>query len=619
MNVPVHRLSVVEFDELAVGRGGTAGELLAGQLSKRLLQVLAVLSETARRHPDIYADGGLAESYAELAAARQQSKAAVDAVLLHPLVGAWVSHTLRRLMSHGDGGVALEDDLGHFGAIAAVAAIAAGRHFELTMRVRADGTLMVPTFGVARPGPVARWGARWCRARWRPGIDIELCLDDVEATVPVGSTDLRPDWSPVRKVSSVVAGCRLDVELDDVDPYRDCHGLGAADRLPQAAVARWQSCLDEAWELLVRRHRALAQPLASGVAVLVPLDHKDRVAELGRVTGVSATVSDACGAVALTEPPDGAALAATLVHEFQHSKLSALLDLVPLHRADLQTVFYAPWRADPRPLHGLLHGAYAHLALVDLWQDLRWTHTGSLQRMAHFEFTRWRRVLRQVLRTLQASGLLTPAGERFVDQMCRRLAQLPANGVPPEIEALARQAMLDHWLTWRLRNLRPDPEWLVTAGTAWLAGERCPPVPPSSAVVGGAVAAADARLELTYRRLEATQHCAGGPDLGAGLGSVIDADVSLVGDDPVSAARQYREALTAAPDRADWWVGLALAHRQLGTPVARALTARLEYVYGLHRHLRAVTGMAPDVLVLADWAVAGSTHDEHFSVASSAR
>ncbi|MFC6481384.1 HEXXH motif-containing putative peptide modification protein [Streptomyces goshikiensis] len=30
--------------------------------------------------------------------------------------------------------------------------------------------------------------------------------------------------------------------------------------------------------------------------------------------------------------------------------------------------FWAPWRSDPRPLEGLLHGAYAHLALAGYWQ-----------------------------------------------------------------------------------------------------------------------------------------------------------------------------------------------------------------------------------------------------------
>ena len=49
----------------------------------------------------------------------------------------------------------------------------------------------------------------------------------------------------------------------------------------------------------------------------------------------------------------------TLVHEFQHSKLSAMLDLVPLTDPDDHGRYFAPWRVDPRPLAGLLQGVYA--------------------------------------------------------------------------------------------------------------------------------------------------------------------------------------------------------------------------------------------------------------------
>ncbi|GAA3084559.1 hypothetical protein GCM10020254_31220 [Streptomyces goshikiensis] len=62
------------------------------------------------------------------------------------------------------------------------------------------------------------------------------------------------------------------------------------------------------------------------------------------------------------------ALAATLVHEVQHGKLAALADILTLHTADRTPASGPPWRSDPRPLEGLLHGAYAHLALAGYWQ-----------------------------------------------------------------------------------------------------------------------------------------------------------------------------------------------------------------------------------------------------------
>ena len=54
---------------------------------------------------------------------------------------------------------------------------------------------------------------------------------------------------------------------------------------------------------------------------------------------------------------DAPALAAALVHEVQHSKLNAVIDIVPLVRPGVgHRRYYAPWRDDPRPPAGLLQG-----------------------------------------------------------------------------------------------------------------------------------------------------------------------------------------------------------------------------------------------------------------------
>src|SRR5690606_2824855 len=132
----------------------------------------------------------------------------------------------------------------------------------------------------------------------------------------------------------------------------------------------------------------------AGVRALVP------VSPPTGSSGVSATSVDAFGAVALSLPSDAPALAATLVHEFQHTKLSALLDLVPLLRPDRTTPeeqatsgkvaqCYAPWRPDPRPLSGLLQGVYAHLGLCGFWHE-RYRAGGRDVLYAAFELVRSR-------------------------------------------------------------------------------------------------------------------------------------------------------------------------------------------------------------------------------------
>src|SRR5581483_603165 len=60
--------------------------------------------------------------------------------------------------------------------------------------------------------------------------------------------------------------------------------------------------------------------------------------------------------------------AVTLAHELQHLKLGALLDIVTLALPDDGRRYYAPWRDDPRPLGGLLQGAYAYFGVSGFWR-----------------------------------------------------------------------------------------------------------------------------------------------------------------------------------------------------------------------------------------------------------
>lgn len=610
MTFPLHRLTLDEFDELANGNGHIGSRLMAGQRSKRLLQIVAMLREVAARRPDTFAASCFAESYAALAAINRRSPVAVDRLLLHPQVGAWTAHTLRRLVGTHPDDESLDDDLGHFGAIAAAAALTAGEAIELTLRIRTDGTLMVPTFGLAR----LEAAPSWYRARTRQGShDLELEVSGGTVVIPVRAQASGPTWWPLRRLTSTTDGCRVNVDLDDIDPYRDCRDIGARDRLPAEEAADWQTSLDEAWKLLCGSHRWRADPLAAGVTVLVPLHPAPKTVDLGRVAGLSATTSDACGAVALSQPPDGVTLAATLVHEFQHSKLAALLDLVPMYEAGAEAVFYAPWRVDPRPLHGLLHGTYAYLALVDFWQEHRLSATGGDGRVAQFEFARWRHAVDRTLRTLLDSGRLTRAGEHFVSGMNRRMARLRSLPVPQELELLARDARIDHWTSWRLRNLRPDPEEVAAWADAWLAGARRPPTLPRVAVVKGKTwSGTDGRLELTYRRLRNPLHfdrlCGGPHRLVAELPDATPADARYAKADYRGAVRLYVETLTADPDRVDAWAGLVLAQRQLRATVGSALVSHPEAVLALCRHLQTMTGTPPDIDALSDWLTSTRPH-----------
>ncbi|NEC28868.1 radical SAM protein, partial [Streptomyces sp. SID8111] len=168
---------------------------------------------------------------------------------------------------------------------------------------------------------------------------------------------------------------------------------------------------------------------------------------------VSASSGDAYGAMVVARPAGALALAETLVHEFQHSKLAALIHLFPLADDDRAERYYAPWRPDPRHLTGLLHGAYAFTGVAGFWRD-RLAHPDHGPAAA-YHFALRRTQTRLVVRTLLTSGRLTEAGHGLVSGLARTLDGWLRVPVDAAALARARTAAVLHRTEWRLRNVAP--------------------------------------------------------------------------------------------------------------------------------------------------------------------
>jgi hypothetical protein len=373
-------------------------------------------------------------------------------------------------------------------------------------------------------------------------------------------------------------------------------------------VTDWQSLLDEAWYLLTRHHGDRAEAIAAGLRSLVPLQPRR-----GGWEEVSATSAEAFGAVSLTQPREPLALAAALVHEFQHAKLAGLHDIVPLLVPDGPgdtDLNYAPWRPDPRPLGGLFQGAYAYLGLTHFWDDHRRRADGSAGRVAHFEYARWRDQVRHAVGILQASGQLTDLGSAFVAGMRRSLNRPRDTPVPAEELALARGVAAWKWTIWRLRNVEPDPALLTTWADDWIASRPHRYAGRGSLGVvrtGSRQAASEPLVSLAYLRLRDSDRFdrlrAAPERLADEVAGASVADVLLAGGDHSAATAAYVSALRDTPDDIRLWAGLASALRHQREPTARILIARPELVYALHRKIRAGRGGAtPNPLSLAAWA-----------------
>ena len=571
-----HRLSARDFNMLAAGLGSavTVASLRAAQFSRRLIGLRAVLDAADRAG---YSDApGLAAGWELLKTVQQHDVAASAAVLGYPFVGSWVGHCLRLLRGAPNGIAAKE--LGYLGCVAAAAAVRAAVPFSIEVPVR-DGMVCLPTLG-----RMAVHDARTVEAR-------SDGRETVIGEMPLGRGTA---WQELRRLTWETRGLSFSVALDDIDPFRGALGLPLALRLSDDAVSAWQRVLRDAWRILAHHHAHYADAIGAALVAVVPLAaaRPDR--------GINATSRESFGAVAVSETRDPVILASVLVHECQHAKLNAVLDLIPLSRPD-QARYYAPWREDPRPLGGLLHGAYAYLGVSDFWRVQSLVRTTPNRSYAQLEFARWSHCTARAVETLLDSGGLTAAGRRFVFRMRDRLWTWN-DAVPDGPLHLARFAAADHRLSWRLRNADPDDAAIARLVEAWSAGE-----PPAPSVVDhtdyvdrGVALRATSRLDLLHLRVR-------DPDgfmrmLHSADVDGREGDLLLAAGDAKAAAVAYRYRIRDDPPCREAWAGLALALRAIRPGLAaHSLCNGPEVVYAVYNRLVRATGEAPDPEVLAGW------------------
>ncbi|MCF3963782.1 aKG-HExxH-type peptide beta-hydroxylase, partial [Streptomyces fuscigenes] len=338
------------------------------------------------------------------------------------------------------------------------AAVRAGAAFRVRLTAFGD-LLALPTLGALRTyrGSEVDLGFRDGVLTLRQGAAAPVAVlvapggTGAAAGHPTRSGD--PRWLPLRTLPALVPGA-APVLLDDLDPYGTAgsglerHGLGAVTRLDAGSRAVWAA----SWagtEPVLRvggAHRTAEAALL--LRCLVPLAPPPGE----RTSHCSGTRREAFGAVLSSRPSTPGHLAATLVHELQHAKLSALAALVRLHGEGPEEAYFAPWRTDPRPFDGLLQGAYSHLALAEYWQGHALAARTTAQRdFAWTEHARCAEQVAAVLPVLAASRTLTPQGRVLVDEMratCDGLAKEPP---PPGHATRARAYISTAHTLWRQR------------------------------------------------------------------------------------------------------------------------------------------------------------------------
>ncbi|WP_164555732.1 MULTISPECIES: HEXXH motif domain-containing protein [unclassified Streptomyces] len=599
---------MADLDAVAAGQvgAGTAGRLNLGERSRRMLMLRGVTAAVVAA-----GDPGplppVTDAVALLLRAEAADARVVSEILTHPAVGVWAVDLLARLRSGEPpdvpGGRPLWQDTGYLHALAGVAAVRAGVDALVRVPARA-GTVCLPTLGRAEfPGPHMEYATAVLETAPDTGATLTLGTRLIRLSEEPASPGGR--WHPVRTVHLPPGGGEGPhaFVLDDCDPYRDFRELHSArPPLTGAEEETWRRLLEEAGRLLAARHPGTAGLLSFALRTLAPLPRTPRF------RAESASYSEAVGGVVLSEPHDATELAATLVHEARHSVLNSLVHQVGLFRRPdpREPLLYAPWRSDPRPTAGLVHGVYSFAGVADFWRVERHALSGRRADLAHFEFAVWRDAVAQALRSLSEPGpqaRLTDWGRRFVARLAAWTAPWAGEPVPSHPLALARAESADLRITWRLHHLRPHPDEVRELAERWRSGR------PARGVDGGAepaVRASDGgrgepRGELR-RVLLADGSLTAADAAGDRRPELLAADHDLVGGDVAGALRGYQAVLADDPGAHPAWAGLALAlHAADAGAATPCLHARPELVRALALELQADGTSPVDPVKLCTW------------------
>jgi len=429
--MPNHLVSKSDFMALAAGYGSRAAmEQLAGAQRSVQRALIAKVYARAVASPAVPAPAvdSVRAAWSVLEMAEREQPEVLQSILAHPYIRAWATSCLERLQAADRDDCADGDllaSLGHLSAIAAAAAVRTGQKADLPVPV-IGGAVILPTLGrlvldpagsLAQPpeavlsvsvetATIGFGGDYWT-------IPVTELVGGAPATLRALGDRGPAHWQPVRRLRAP----DLTVTLEDTDPYRDCHQWPAAARLSDAEAARWQEQFDAAWREIIRDHPDYAPAIAAGLTVLMPMDP----APEGR--DVSSTARDGFGAVGAALPADATTLALLIMHEFQHVKLGAMLDLYDLFDRSDDRLYDAPWREDPRPLEGLFQGTYAHLAVYDYWRVRQQTTTGTEAQLAGKQFKHWHAHTTAAIKTLGKSGSMTDLGTEFMAAMRQSAAR----------------------------------------------------------------------------------------------------------------------------------------------------------------------------------------------------
>ncbi len=590
---------VLSLDEDAVrdfvGPGTSTALLDAlakSQIRKRLLQLAYVARRVRRDTPELYVHSGLRDAYELLI---RSSPDDVDAVAAYPSFGRWCAVAERFIDKESHVTLPAGQVASHLALLGSFAIVAAARSrdAELDLQFGADGRICLPTLRLVVDGGLEFAGKSARCALGPDGIPKFLAEGRALALDGTGQSssgcDLRLRTLPD------AAG---HLEVNDADPLLRVGYAGEDfEQIAGEAARRWRATLESAFTALRRILPAGAGEVERSVRVLVPL--------VTRTSGVhrSAASADASGMVQMSWSASGHQIAEALLHEYYHTKLNALLDLAPVFVGDDGAEdYYSPWRDDPRPLRGVLHGVFSFYIVTFFWHHAYAARPDADVNVHHAlrEAVRRRRQVRIAIEQLKSHATLTQAGSVLLDEIQKRVDEcdLDTDADPAMDREIDRQ-LSEHQANWHARRqaregrsaeqmARLDALWSAVGGAARAVPRGCALVPMGAAsrdawaALGmdrplevNRVADHLSRRDLSFDMLGRLSVVA--PDrfheivgtLGTGdpddiLAEFLSGHAAYIAGGYEDAARHYGRCLHAVPGNLDMWRDFAFTLRHLG-------------------------------------------------------
>lgn len=251
-----------------------------------------------------------------------------------------------------------------------------------------------------------------------PSNCARIELRNHELRILGGGGQTRIELGPARSSDSFPAITEtLALALVDNNPLAmsEAHPdkQGNALDLGGKPASQWTETLARALDIIAQYMPDLRAEIDLYLHQIIPVGYHDRV-------HLSASYQEVIGTVYMTLHPQLMTMVEATIHEFQHNKLHAQLELDPLLDNAFSPLYSSPVRPDPRPLQGVLLAIHAFLPVARLYQLMRaagheGTHSHDFER-------RYAQIVagnHEAAKVLLEHGQATKVGQGLLDEIGR--------------------------------------------------------------------------------------------------------------------------------------------------------------------------------------------------------